>query len=117
MVELSAALRKLHDPRLRASGVTRVRLTDDLRLARVFVRLSYGEDEPERRAELMRAIGAAANRLRRHVGQRLALRYTPELRFAYDEGPDAQRRVDELLSEIRAESSEADEDPSDTGEP
>jgi hypothetical protein len=46
---------------------------------------------------------AAAGRLRRHVGQRLALRYTPELRFVYDEGPDAAHRVDELLSEIRAE--------------
>lgn len=103
MSELSAALQRLHDPRLQATGITRVRLTDDLRFARVYVRLSYGADGAEQRRDLMRAITAAAGRLRRHVGQRLALRYTPELRFVYDEGPDAAWRVDQLLAEINAE--------------
>jgi ribosome-binding factor A len=103
MTELSAALQRLHDPRTQGAGLTRVQLTDDLRYARVYVRLSYGADDSAKRTELIRAMDAAAGRLRRHVGRRLALRYTPELRFFYDEGPDAASRVDELLSEIRAE--------------
>ena len=101
--ELSGALRKLQDPRLEATTVTRVEMSDDLRFARVFVRLLYGDDGGAARADLMRALGAAGGRLRSHVGHSIKLRYTPELRFLYDLGPDAAQRVDELLAEIHRE--------------
>jgi len=101
--ELSAALRRLQDPRLEATTVTRVEMSDDLRFARVFVRLLYGDDGGVARTELMRALGAAGGRLRSHVGHAIKLRYTPELRFMYDQGPDAAQRVEELLAEIHRE--------------
>jgi ribosome-binding factor A len=101
--ELSSALRKLQDPRLEATSVTRVEMSDDLRFARVFVRLLYGDAPSAARAALMRALDTASGRLRSHVGDTLKLRYTPELRFAYDQGPDAAQRVEELLAEIHEE--------------
>lgn len=104
--ELSEALRKLQDPRLAAAGITSVRLSDDLRYARVLVRLSFGDDAPEARSAMLKALEAASGRLRSHVGRTLELRYTPALRFVYDEGPDAAQRVEELLAEIRAERGE-----------
>ena len=101
--ELCAALRRLQDPRLEAATVTRVEMSEDLRFARVLVRLAYRDDEGSARTDLMRALAAAGGRLRSHVGRTLKLRFTPELRFVYDEGPDAARRVDELLAEIHDE--------------
>ena len=101
--ELSGALRKLQDPRLESTSVTRVEMSDDLRFARVFVRMLYGDDHETARAAVMRALGAAGGRLRSHVGHTIKLRYTPELRFVYDQGPDAAQRVEELLAEIREE--------------
>lgn len=110
MVELAAALRTLRDPRLQHVGVTRVELTGDLRFARVYVRNSYGAADEAEQTAIMRAAEAASGRLRRHVGQALALRYAPELRFMYDAGPDAAHRVEELLSEIQADAATPDEE-------
>jgi ribosome-binding factor A len=101
--ELSAALLRLQDPRLEGTTVTRVEMSDDLRFARVFVRRLGGEAEETTRAALMRALDAAAGRLRSHVGHTVKLRYTPELRFLYDQGPDAALRVEQLLAEIAKE--------------
>ncbi|HZO12738.1 MAG TPA: 30S ribosome-binding factor RbfA [Polyangiaceae bacterium] len=101
---LITAFGALRDPRLSAVMVTRVSLTDDLRLARVYVRLIVDIPGDTDRRDLMRALRAASGRLR-HALAELELRFTPELRFHYDEGEDAARRVDELLAEIRASTS------------
>jgi ribosome-binding factor A len=112
--ELSAALRELRDPRLAGVLVSRVEVTDDLQSARVYVRREprhdgaaafgpsgeQGGDAPEVKAAL-KALGAAAGRLRRAVGQALVLRHVPELRFFYDESLDAVTRIEELLREVK----------------
>lgn len=100
--ELSAAMRTLRDPRLQGVLVSRVEVTDDLQSAKVYVRREQGGDEKEVKAAL-KALGAAAGRLRTAVGQALALRYTPELRFFYDTSLDAVQRVEELLREVKDE--------------
>lgn len=101
--EVSARLRTLDDPRLLGIVITRVEMTDDLQLARIYVRRELGiSDESERRA-LLRGLASASGKLRRDVGQVLSLRYSPELKFFYDEGLDAINRVEELLKEIHAE--------------
>src|SRR5262245_86142 len=101
---LIAAFGGLRDPRLSTVTVTRVSLTDDLRLARVYVRLSVDTPDSVERRDLTRALRAASGRLR-HALSELELRFTPELRFHYDEGEEAARRVDELLAEIRTSTS------------
>lgn len=100
--ELALAVGALSDPRLLGARVTRVALTDDLRFARVFVRLETG-DTPSTRAGLLRGLGSAAGKLRGEVTRTLSLRFAPELRFFYDEGVEAASRVDELLREIEQE--------------
>ena len=105
--ELITALRQLGDQRLSTASVTRVHLTDDLAFARIYVREGLelsGAAEPKRAgATLIKALTAASGRLRGHLGRTLQLRKAPELRFIYDEGVEAQERVDELLEEIRQE--------------
>ncbi|HEX3776075.1 MAG TPA: 30S ribosome-binding factor RbfA [Polyangiaceae bacterium] len=95
--------REIDDPRLAALVITTVEVTDDLMSARVGVRLLIGDDEPKNRKSALQSLGRGASRLRRLIAPRLELRRAPELRFHYDTGHDAARRVEEILQEIKRE--------------
>jgi ribosome-binding factor A len=101
--QMSLAVLALEDPRLASVAVTRVQMTDDLRLARVYVHSGGSEPEADerRQREILKGLSSAGQRLRRTLGATLDLRYVPDLRFFYDTGVDHQRRIDELLAEIR----------------
>jgi len=93
--------REVDDPRLAALVITTVEVTDDLMSARIGVRLLVGDEDPKARASALKSLARGAGRLRRLVAPRLELRRSPELRFHYDTGHDASRRVEEILSEIK----------------
>lgn len=103
--------REVDDPRLAAVVITTVEVTDDLMSARIGVRLLVGDEDPKTRAVVMKSLAKGAGRLRRLIAPRLELRRSPELRFHYDAGHDASRRVEELLHEIEAEGRAAAETP------
>ena len=94
---------EIKDPRAAGAVVTRVEMTDDLRSAKVWVRLLDPNGDGERRKELVDALTRAAGMLRREVTQRLGLRHAPTLRFLYDEGVEKSSRVEQLLAEIEVE--------------
>lgn len=94
---------EVKDPGAKGAIVTRVEMTNDLRNAKVFVRLLEGGDEQGNRKRLLDALGRAQGMLRREVTHRLSLRHAPELRFLYDEGLDHTVRVEQILAEIEAE--------------
>ena len=89
---------KLKDPRIGFVTVTRVALTEDLRLARVSVGVLGDQAQRDKTLEGLRQ---ASGFLRRELGKRLRVRHTPELAFRYDEGLDATDRVAKLLEEIK----------------
>jgi ribosome-binding factor A len=98
--ELAALLlREVRDPRLRGVTVTAVKMSPDLRLARVYYRTlpSPGPGAASGR-ELGRALAKAAPFLRGAAGRALGLRVTPELRFEYDSLPEDAERVESLLA-------------------
>src|SRR5436309_12918273 len=88
-------LREANDPRLRDLTVTAVRMSADLRVARVYVR-TLG-DTADARAGALRALARAATFLRGRVGRALGLRVTPELPFESAPQPDPPRPADDLL--------------------
>ena len=93
--ELASLLqREAKDPRLAAVTVSEVRMTADLRQARIFFRLLGDAGD---RAEVQRALERATPFLRTAAGKSLGLRVTPALRFEYDTTPDTAARVEELL--------------------
>src|SRR6185295_12267249 len=92
--------REVHDPGVGFVTITRVRVTLDLQLARVYY-TSLGDEKARR--ETARALGRAAPFLRRQVGQRLRLRRVPELEFFYDESVAHQDRIEQILQELKAE--------------
>jgi ribosome-binding factor A len=94
---------ELRDPRLEGVSVTDVRMTPDLQLARVRVRLLDPKDEPAKRKALLAGLESASGMMRREIAQRLGLRFAPKLTFHYDESPEAKDRIDRLLDEIQKE--------------
>ena len=99
-------LRGTNDPRLRDVAVTEVRMSPDLRVARVYFRTLGAGDA---RVATLRALQRASTFLRGEGGRALGLRVTPELRFEYDTTPDTARRVDDLLREAGSTGDEDEE--------
>lgn len=90
-------LRQINDPQVRGVTVTGVKVTDDLRQAKVFfVRTGQNTCSDETVKGLARASGF----LRRELGKRLRLRYVPEIRFIFDGSFEYGDRIDRLLAEI-----------------
>ena len=88
--------RELKDPRIGFVTVTRVRLSADLRSARVYVGVL---GEASQRQETLTRLRRASGFVRRELGRRIRLRHTPELTFLRDSGLDATDRVVELLAQ------------------
>lgn len=108
--------REVDDPRLAAVVITTVEVTDDLMSARIGVRLLVGDEDAKTRAVVLKSLTRGAGRLRRLIAPRLELRRSPELRFHYDAGHDASRRVEELLHEIKSEGKSAAAAPGQEGD-
>ena len=87
-------LRAVKDPRLHEVTVTGVRMTADLRHARVFFRTFAHASEHE---ATQKALERASPFLRGEIGRALGMRAVPELRFEYDDTLETARRLDELL--------------------
>ncbi|HXJ33921.1 MAG TPA: 30S ribosome-binding factor RbfA [Candidatus Eisenbacteria bacterium] len=105
--ELASLLqREARDPRLATVTVSAVRMTADLRQARVFYRVL---GDPADVAPVQKGLDHATPFLRARVARSLGLRVTPTLRFEYDTTPDTARRVDDLLRSATPGSSEDEE--------
>lgn len=94
---------QLKDPATHGAVVHSVQVTSDLRHARVFVRLDEPEPSEARQRGLMRGLERAKGFLRRTVGQRLKLRYVPELTFLWDDTAEKASRIEQILDEIAKE--------------
>jgi ribosome-binding factor A len=100
--ELSALLaRGLKDPRVTGFvTVTGAKMSPDLKEATVYVSIHA---EPAERERTLEGLRAAATFLQREVARAIGLRYTPHLRFVYDESVERGDRIDRLLREARAQ--------------
>ena len=81
--ELSTLIRALKDPRVQQSmvSVTKVEATGDLRYAKVYISVL----DKDKSKETLKGLRSAGGFLRREIGSRLQLRYTPELVFEEDD--------------------------------
>lgn len=93
-------LRRSRDPRLQAVTITDVRISSDLRYARVYV-TTRGDSEEQKLA--LQAVRHATGYLRGELAARLSMRFVPELVFYLDESLDHYDRIESLLGEIGAE--------------
>lgn len=96
----SMLLHDLKNPRIGFVTVTGVEVTGDLREAKIFVSL-FGKDE-EKTASL-EALNRGKGFIRRELGQRLKIYYTPEISFEEDTSLDYGMHIDGLLKKIHEE--------------
>jgi ribosome-binding factor A len=80
----------IHDPDLNRLSITvgEVRVTTDLRVATIYVLPLGGQGKDE----VIKLLARNKGELRRIIGKKVALKFTPELRFQLDETFD---RMDE----------------------
>lgn len=89
----------IRDPRLSAMiSVTRVDVTKDLRYAKVFISL-FGNDESKKNT--LDALKNSAGFIRREIGHRVNLRYTPEIIIELDNSIEQGMHIDALLHQIK----------------
>jgi ribosome-binding factor A len=90
----------VHDPGIGFITLTRVKVSPDLQMARVYY-TTLGDESARR--ETAKALERATGFLRRHVGERLELRRVPELKFQFDESVMHQDRVEQILRDLHEE--------------
>ena len=97
--ELSALLRTVKDPRVAEAmlTITHVDTTTDLRQCRVYISALNCKDEKE----LMKGLKSAAGFLRRELGSRVHLRYTPELFFIADDSIAYGAHILDMLNHVK----------------
>ena len=88
---------ELEDPRVAGVSVTEVRMSENLREARVFVTV---EGDHAEAAKAMRALNNAAPYVRRQLASALSLRHAPQIFFVRDTVEERANRVDQLLGQI-----------------
>jgi ribosome-binding factor A len=100
--ELSDLLSRgvVHDPGIGFITLTRVKMSPDLQLARVFYTMMG--DEAARR-DTAAALARATPFLRRNIGARLRLRRVPEIEFRFDESVAHQDRIEQILRDLHEE--------------
>jgi ribosome-binding factor A len=100
---LGETIQTLKDPRIGFVTVTAVRISADLRHARVFVSVLGDEDE---RAATMSGLHSATPYLRTELGRQMKVKYLPELQFELDTGPEEAQRLEALLKQIHTDEGE-----------
>jgi ribosome-binding factor A len=95
--ELSAMLPTLKDPRVRGIiSITRVDTTADLRYCKVYISAL----DRENLDQVIKGLKSASGYLRRELGHRMSLRYTPELQFIPDDSIDRGTKLIKMMEDL-----------------
>ena len=95
---------EINDPRLTFVTITYVECSKDLQHARVgFSVLSNDRKEIQ---SVQEGLSSARGFIRKLIGQRVRLRYTPEIVFVHDNSLSYASKIDETLEEIKRMSKE-----------
>ena len=95
---LSELLKKnIRDPRLAMVTISSVKMSRDLKLARIYFTI-YGDSEKSEAA--VQGFESARGFIKRSLARRLNLRYMPDLKFFYDDSFEYGSHIDRLLEKI-----------------
>ncbi|MDX2348128.1 MAG: 30S ribosome-binding factor RbfA [Nitrospirota bacterium] len=89
--------RKIKDPRVQFVTVTDVKMTADLKIARIYVTALDQEHYEQQTAP---GLKSAVGYIRTEVGRRLNLRYTPEIVFYRDTSAEYAHRMEKVLNSL-----------------
>ncbi|MEJ2245205.1 MAG: 30S ribosome-binding factor RbfA [Acidobacteriota bacterium] len=90
--------RSMKDRRIGFVTVTGVRLSPDLRHAKIYISVM---DNPEReKEETVKILNRATGWIRRELGQKIRVKFLPDIEFFTDLSQDYGEKIDRLLDEI-----------------
>lgn len=94
---LGESIQGLKDPRVGFVTVTDVRITPDLRHAKVYVSVLGSEEE---RAVTLAGLNSAKPHLRSVLGRQIRTKYLPDLHFFLDTLPEEAERLERIFQKI-----------------
>lgn len=91
-------LNELKDPRIpMLLSIISVKVTKDLRYAKVYVSV-YGDEQQKLNA--IEGLKSSSGFLRKEIGNRIQLRYTPELVFELDDSIAYGAHISEIINKL-----------------
>lgn len=93
-------IKSIKDPRLAAVSITRVKMTADLKQARIYFVTSGSSASRE---EVNSGFRKAHGFIKYALAQEIELRYMPELQFLYDDSIDYGLHIETLLKQLKNE--------------
>ncbi|MBW1779845.1 MAG: 30S ribosome-binding factor RbfA [Deltaproteobacteria bacterium] len=91
-------LEKVKDPRVQGVTVTGIRLSKDLKQAKLFYSI-VGDQRQRERA--MAGLNSAKGFIKREIGTRMELRYVPEISFVYDPSLEDGSHMEQVFQKLR----------------
>ena len=90
-------LHRVRDPRVQGATITGIRLSDDIKQARVF----YSVMGEENRIRTVQAgLDSAKGFIKKEIGMRLSLRYVPEITFVHDSSLESASHMEKVFQEL-----------------
>jgi len=106
--EISRVLQEdLNDPRIGFVTLTRIDLTDDLRYAKVYFSVLGDEAAKQSSTE---GIQSAVGYIRRLIGERLKLKYVPEISFKLDKSIEYSINLEKTFERLKNEREQNQDD-------
>ena len=94
---------EVHDIRIQQVTITRVDVTRDLRLAKVYYSTTAAEKYKD---SIQDGLDKTSSFVRRELAERLSMKYTPEISFRVDKNETASTSVKKLFEQIEKENEE-----------
>ena len=97
--EISEMLVKtIKDPRIGFVTITRVEASEDCRSAKVYFSVTGTREDRERS---MKGLSSAKGYVRKELGRRIRLRYTPEIIFKFDPSIEYAIHIGEVIRHLK----------------
>lgn len=91
-------LKEIKDPRIGFVTITDVKVSDDLRLAKVFFSMVGGDKEF---AQTNKGLNSASSYIKKKLGKRLKMRYIPDILFKLDTSFEYGSHIDRILKSLK----------------
>ncbi len=91
--------KKVRDPRVKAATLTGIRLSNDLKHAKIFYSF-IGEKEDIKQVQA--GLDSAKGFIKREVGLRVELKYMPEIVFTFDPTLKKAQDMEEVFERLRS---------------
>jgi len=98
---------ELKDPRIGFMTITKVEVTPDLRVAKIYYSV-LGDERARKSTEI--ALENAKGFIKGLIGNRLKLRFMPEIIFKVDKSLEYRENIDKIIDKIHREKQEREND-------